>query len=104
MCNNKQFPSFEELKDYIKLHSKSTICQIRDAFDMRGDSVISNLRNRKKMILAYDINDEFFRHLQQFIKQDYVICETDMMACLVSDNTRYVGKGKFLPIVLSIQS
>ncbi len=37
------------------------------------------------------------------MKEDYVICESDMLACRISDSTIYTGKGEFLPIVLSIK-
>jgi hypothetical protein len=38
------------------------------------------------------------------MKEDYVICSPDMMACLISDKTRYTGPGEFVPITLSINS
>ena len=61
-----------------------------------------NCKN-KQQILAYGINSEFFKYLQSFMKEDYVICESDMLACRISDSTFYTGKGEFIPIVLSIR-
>ena len=55
------------------------------------------------MVLAYGINKEFFRHLRKFMKKEYVKCDCDIMACAISDKTRYNGPGEFIPIVLSIK-
>ena len=100
------FPTYLELKQYIKENPQATICEIRDKFNQQGETVISikkpNCKN-KELVLAYDINSDFFKYLQTFMKEDYVICGTDNMACLISDKTLYTGKGEFLPIVLSIK-
>jgi len=92
-------PTFAELTHFIYQHPRATICEIRDEFNQKGDSFITI----KKQVIAYGINSEFFDHLQEFMKEDYVECDIDHMACLISDNTRYNGPGKFLPVVLSIK-
>lgn len=100
------FPTFSELKQFIKENPQTTICEIRDKFNQQGESVISikkpNCKN-KELVLAYGINGDFFQYLQTFMKEDYVICDTNHMSCLISDKTRYIGKGEFLPIILSIK-
>lgn len=93
------FPSYDELKEFIRQRPRATICQIRDHFKQRGDDHIKIGRN----IVASGINGAFFEYLQEFIKQDYVIVEEDAIACLISDSTRWTGPGKFLPVVLSIK-
>ena len=40
----------------------ATICEIRDKFGQKGDSIIST----KQYVLAYSINSEFWCHLQEF--------------------------------------
>ena len=100
------FPSFLELKNFIINNQKATICEIRDNFNQKGDIIVSiNKPNckKKQQILAYDINPSFFKYLQEFIKEDYVLCESNMNACLISDPTIYNGPGEFIPIVLSIK-
>lgn len=101
-----EYPTFAELKQFIKENSKATICEIRDRYNQKGESIISinkpNCKN-KQQIIAYGINSEFFTYLQTFMKEDYVICESDMLACRISDSTIYTGKGEFIPIVLSIK-
>lgn len=92
-------PSFAELTHYIYQNQRATICQIRDNFNQKGDSYITI----KKQVIAYDINSEFFDHLRDFMKEDYVECDSDPLACLTSDDTRWTGPGKFLPLVLSIK-
>jgi len=100
------YPSFTELKQFIKENKKATICEIRDKYNQKGETIICinkpNCKN-KQQILAYGINSEFFKYLQSFMKEDYVICESDMLACRISDSTIYTGKGEFIPIVLSIK-
>ena len=101
------FPTFLELKRFINENPQATICEIRDKFNQHGEDVISINKPKcknKELVLAYGINSDFFKYLQTFMKEDYVICETDYMACLISDKTRYIGKGEFLPIVLSIKT
>jgi hypothetical protein len=91
------FPTFSELKQFIEENKKATICEIRN---QKGVDVIIN---KQKEILAYGINSEFFFYLKTFIEEDYVVCTSDIIACLFSDSTQYAGEGKFQPIVLSIQ-
>ncbi len=98
-----EYPSFTELKQYIKENQKVTICQIRDKYNQKGDSIIAIKDKRKTQIIAYGINSDFFQYLQTFMKEDYVICGKDMLACRISDSTLYVGKGEFIPVVLSIK-
>jgi len=100
-----EFPTYLELKQFIKNNQKATVCEIRDKFNQSGDSVISIIKpncTKKKIVLAYSINGLFFQYLQEFMKEDYVICDTDHMACLISDQTKYIGSDEFLPLVLSI--
>ena len=102
----QQFPTFVALKNFILENPKSTICEIRDKFEQHGDDVVTRLKpncKNKEMVLAYNINGDFFGYLQNFMKQDYVLCDVDKMACLISDNHIYTGPGQFLPIVLSIK-
>lgn len=98
----QSFPSFEELKEFIKKNQHATILEICKKFGQLGDSVISTMDGRTELVLAYGVNREFFEYLQSFMKEEYVQCNEDPFACLISDDTRYVGKGKFLPITLSI--
>ena len=93
-------PTFDELKQFIRARPEATICEIRDKFGQKGDSIIST----KQYVLAYSIKSEFWRHLQEFMKQPYVTVDLNMLACRISDSTRYVGPGQFLPIVLSIKN
>ena len=100
------FPTYRELKKFIIEHPWATICEIRDKFKQNGEQTISIKKpgcKNKQLILAYGINADFFNYLQKFIKEDYVICKTDNMACCISDSTYYNGPGEFLPIVLSIK-
>ena len=92
-------PSFAELSDFIYQNPRATICQIRDKFNQKGDSYITIMNE----VIAYGINSEFFEYLQEYMKEDYVQCDIDYMACRISDNTRWAGPGKFLPVVLSIK-
>ncbi len=99
------FPSFLELKEFIKERPEATICEIRDHFNQQGDDIVGVLKpgcKKKMWVLAYGINEKFFEHLQEFIKEPYVVCGTDMLACRISDKTMYRGPGEFLPLILSI--
>ena len=99
------FPTFLELKQFIKENPETSICQIRDKFNQRGDAIISMTKDKckkKQLILAYSINENFFEYLEDFMKEEYVICDTNMLSCRIYDKTRYVGKEEFLPLVLSI--
>jgi hypothetical protein len=101
------FPTFSELKQFIIERPRASICEIRDKFNQRGDDIIMQKKEncKKKMeVLAYGINADFFEYLQEFIKEGYVVCELDMLACRITDSTRYIGEGEFLPIVLSIKN
>jgi hypothetical protein len=101
-----EYPTFAELKQFIKENKKTTICEIRDKYNQKGESIICINKPKcknKLQVLAYGINSEFFKYLQTFMKEDYVICESDMLACRISDSTIYIGKGEFIPIVLSIK-
>jgi len=102
----QSFPTFLELKKFIQDNPEATICEIRDKFNQTGEAVISIKKDKcknKELVLAYGINSDFFEYLQTFIKEDYVICRTDIIACRISDRTWYTGKGEFLPITLSIK-
>jgi hypothetical protein len=98
---DSRFPSFDDLQQFVLDYPKCTICEIRDHFQQKGSSVIFNTRNQ---VLAYGINSDFFRHLQQFIKQHNVKMEINALACITSDSTRYTGKERLFPIVLSIRN
>lgn len=102
----QSFPTYLELKQFIMKHPLATICEIRDKFKQNGDETISIKKpgcKNKQLILAHGINADFFKYLQTFIKEDYVICKTDTMACRISDSSYYNGPGEFLPVVLSIK-
>ena len=99
------FPTYLELTQFIKEKPLSTICGIRDKFNQTGKSVVCIKKpgcKKKELVLAYGINKDFFEYLQSFMKEDFVVCSTSEMACLISDSTVYTGEGEFLPIVLSI--
>ena len=84
------FPTFLEIKDFILNHQRATICEIRDHFNQKGDDVIFSANpdcKKKVFVLAYGINGDFFDHLRDFMKQDYVILGTHIWACRISDNT-----------------
>ena len=102
----QNFPTFSELKEFINEHPKATICEISDRFKQNGEDVIAIKKpncKKKKLILAFNIKSDFFEYLQTFIKEEYVICQEDFMACLISDRHRYTGSEEFCPIVLSIK-
>tara|TARA_B100000900_G_C20545964_1_gene702536 strand:+ start:99 stop:458 length:360 start_codon:yes stop_codon:yes gene_type:complete len=106
MVKVQSFPTFSELKKFIEENPKATICEIRNEFKQEGEDVVSIKKpncKKKELIVAYSINGEFYRYLQSFMKEEYVICDSDHMACLISDDTRYIGPGEFFPIVLSIK-
>ncbi len=98
------FPTFKELKDFIISKPGATICEIRDQFSQKGDDCVTQVDGKKKYVVAYHINGAFYLHLVKFIREPYVKVEQNALACLISDNTRYVGPGTFLPIILSITS
>ena len=85
-----------ELKEYVRANHRVTICGLRDAFGQAGDCIV---RKGAGIVLAYDINKDFYEHLLVFMEEDYVICSVDMA---ITDSTRYTGRGEFLPLVLSI--
>jgi hypothetical protein len=100
------FPTFQELKNFIKNNQRVTICEIRDKFNQKGSDICAIIKpgcKNKHLILAYSINKDFFTYLQKFMKNDYVAIDLDPLACMISDTTTYTGKGEFSPIVLSIQ-
>ena len=92
-------PTFKEIEDFIVAKPRATICEIRDHFGKRGNYVCFI----KKNVLAYGIDKDFLTHLREFLKNPFVEIELDILACLCSDETKYTGKGKFLPIVLTIK-
>lgn len=95
------FPSFQEIKKFIQENdNRATICQIRDHFGQMGSSTV----HFKDKVLAYKINQQFYNHLHEFIKQFYVECDFDYMMCLAYDRTIYTGSKQFVPLVLSIKS
>lgn len=98
------YPSFEELRQYLRTHPRTTICELRDVYHQRGDDIIAYEKPKEEdqIVLAYGIQREFFTYLQSFIREQDVICQVDEMTCLVKDQTRYIGKGQFLPFVLSL--
>ena len=106
MMSQQEFPSFDELKNFLLENPRATICEIRDKFEQHGDVVVSRLKpncKNKEIVLAYNINADFFQYLHTFMQQDYVHCDIDRMACIISDNHIYTGPGEFLPIVLSVK-
>ena len=92
-------PTFTQIEDFVISKPRATICEIRDHFGKRGNYVCF-IRNK---VIAYGIDKEFFIHLREFIKNPFVETELDFMACMCSDETKYTGKGKFLPVVLTIK-
>ena len=95
----QSLPSFAELTHYIYQNPRATICQIRDNFNQKGDFHITV----GKRVIGWGMNSEFCDQLQEFMKEDYVQWDTDSLACFISNNTRWTGPGKFLPLVLSIK-
>ena len=98
------FPSFLELRAFITMKPRATICEIRDHFNQVGDNIVETIIDRKKYVVAHSINGKFYNYLQDFMKEDDVIVEEDMIASLISDKTRYKGPVSFLPIILSIKN
>ena len=104
------FPTFPELKDFIIKHPGATICEIRDHFHQQGEDIVSiksplpfgKSKKIVKCILAYGIDGAFYTHLTAFIREKYVKVEANEMACRISDATIYIGPGKFIPTILSI--
>lgn len=100
-----QFPTISELKQFIYEKKRATICEIRDKFSQRGNSTIcikNSDCNKKDLVLAYNINKEFWDFLKIFMKKAYVRCDIDIMVCMYSDKTIYSGSNEFVPLVLSI--
>jgi energy-converting hydrogenase Eha subunit F len=101
-----KLPTFEQIRGFILSHQDATVCEIRDHFNQKGNSIMSRLKpgcKKKELVLAYGINGDFFTHLQNFMKQDYVTARSNPLACLISDSTIYTGPGEFVPIVLSVK-
>lgn len=94
------FPSFQELKEFILKNPRCTIRELCNHFKQNGEDNIMSLDG--KYVFACGINVEFWRHLQQFIRQEYVTVEQDKLACVISDDILYAGKSHFIPIVLSV--
>ena len=36
---NSTFPSYEDLKEFIKQNPRATICEIRDNFNQKGEDI-----------------------------------------------------------------
>lgn len=96
-------PTFDQLTVFIRARPAATICEIRDHFGQQGEYTFTTNEGRKSRVIAYDINETFWRLLQRFMKQDCVIVSQNPLACLASDSTIYIGKLAFLPVVLTIQ-
>tara|TARA_B100000131_G_scaffold314449_1_gene351294 strand:- start:157 stop:474 length:318 start_codon:yes stop_codon:yes gene_type:complete len=101
------YPTYSKLKEFIK--SPRTICEIRDKFNQKYDS---NIIERPKpgckvktCVLAYDINPDFFRYLQSFMKLDEVICYPDMLHCIMVDECIFKSNKfkEFIPIILCLK-
>ncbi len=100
------FPSYDEIREFIIDHDGATICQIRDHFNQGGDSEITMLKpncKKKKYLLAWNINEDFFHYLQDFMKQEYVKVEESMLFHLITGSELCRSSDTFLPIVLSIK-
>jgi len=101
-------PSFESIEKFIRQKQRVTICELRDHFGKQGtDICCTNPDNPNNVdgtanVIAFDIDVSFFRHLQEFMKQDHVKVEVCRLACMVSDSTVYTGDKPFLPVILSI--
>lgn len=100
-------PSFEALEAFIKEKPACTICEIRDYFGQRGIHTFATTSAIKidgvSPVVAYEINEPFWHHLQQFMKQDHVKVEVNEFACGISDSSNYTGNLPFLPVTISIQ-
>ena len=100
------FPSFRELREFITNNEGATICEIRNHFNQRGNVVVTRPKPKcknKQLVLAYGINGDFYTHLTNFMKEDDVIVDQNLLACRISDSTMYIGPGEFLPIFLFIK-
>lgn len=96
-------PTFDQLTAFLKAHPAATICEIRDHFGQRGEHTFTTKEGRNSRVVAYGIDKSFWRHLQQFMKQDCVRIQIDPLACVISDSILYSGKQVFLPIFLTMQ-
>lgn len=102
------FPTFDEIKNFISANPKATICEIRNHFGQQGTEDIAIKKpgtKNKYYILAYNINSKFYEHLRDFMKQDYVKVELDALCCMISDGVFKSLKNncEFYPVVLSIK-
>lgn len=105
MNNNNEFPSFSELKVFVTNHPRSSVCEIRDHFNQQGDDTITIPKEGckfKRRVVAYAIRADFYSHLKEFIKKDYIKLDLCRMSCMVSDSTIYHGKHEFLPVLLTV--
>src|SRR5690242_15496393 len=98
------YPPFSELRKFVAEKRYTTICEIRDRFNGNGnDTIYVSLPGRiDKVVVAYCINVEFFRYLRGFMRQKYVKIDQDNFTSMFFDTTYYTGRGRFVPIVLSI--
>jgi len=85
-----KYPSFNQLREFIEAHPRTSVCEIRNHFNQRGNDIISLTITKHK-------NGEFFTYLFTFLKQDYVIWDN-------YDSSIYPSDGKFGPLVFSIES
>lgn len=100
------YPSFRQLKDFILHHPQTTIRQIQEHYHQQGQDVIAYETphgEEEQVILAYNIQKDFFVYLQSFVKENDVVCEISQPAYSFSGAVNYHGKGKLLPIVLSMK-
>ena len=105
VADTTNFPTFKEIETFIRAQQSVTICQIRDYFHQKGDSVMIFKLHGKIYVSAFGINPAFYRYLQTFMRQPFVNLYADMMVCLIEDKTRYVPQcdnEEFYPIVLAI--
>ena len=98
------FPSYEELKQFLNDNPDSTINEIKAYYNQNGDEFISFTKpncKKKQIVWAYNINYQFAKYLQTFMKQEYVEIKKSPIACMIDG--WYTGPEEFIPITLSIK-
>jgi hypothetical protein len=96
------FPSFEEISEFIRNEGEVTFLNLRDKFNQHGENTICfPTYDGEEVVVAYNINGEFFKYLQEFIRKNNVGTREDMSVIKRRDPTLYSGdRGKFYPVVL----
>jgi len=96
------FPTYDEIKEYVKTKGKVTVYDLVKNFNQRGEDVIESIINGKKCILCFGVKKEFFEYLEELIKNPEFAVKHEKQAYFSSGGLPVSSRNRLLYLTIAL--